>query len=402
MFEGKKIVLGVTGGIAAYKACDIISQLKKLRAEVKVIMTKSACEFVSPVTFRALSNNAVSTSVFNEPLAWDINHIALAQWADAFLIAPATANIIGKIAGGIADDMLSTTIMATKAPVVIAPAMNTNMYENIIVQKNIEKLEKLSYIFCGVRESRLACGTYGKGALLNNEDILDVLSVALCKDKSLAKKNVLVTAGPTIEALDPVRYITNHSSGKMGYTIARAALRHGAIVTLVTGKTDIRPPYGVHLIKAESADEMYDVCMQYRENSDIIIKTAAVADYKPKNIADNKIKKDGQEKTIELATNRDILKALGENKGKRILIGFCMETEDLIANATKKLLNKNADMIVANSLKDKNAGFGVDTNTITLIRKDKEPQAFPNMSKDNAAEEVILATIEILGEKHGS
>ncbi len=398
MFEGKKIVLGVTGGIAAYKACDIVSRLLKTGAEVKVIMTSSACEFVSPVTFRALSNNPVASSVFDEPNKWDINHISLARWADAFLIAPATANIIGKIANGIADDMLTTTVMATKAPVVVAPAMNTNMYENPILQKNIKYLSDLGYSFCGVRQSRLACGDVGKGAILENEDILEVLSGALCSDKSLKGKNVLVTAGPTQEAIDPVRFITNHSSGKMGYAVARAAIRHGANVTLVSGKTNQRPPYGAKLIFVESADSMFDACMEHGKNSDIIIKAAAVADYKPKLAAENKLKKGDSEKTIELTANRDILKTLGENKGHRVLVGFCMETENLLANAAEKLKNKNADMIVANTLNDKNAGFGVDTNTITILRKNREPYSFPNMSKDKAAENIILAAIEILGE----
>ena len=398
MFEGKKIVLGVTGGIAAYKACDIVSRLLKTGAEVKVIMTSSACEFVSPVTFRALSNNPVASSVFDEPNKWDINHISLARWADAFLIAPATANIIGKIANGIADDMLSTTVMATKAPVVVAPAMNTSMYENPILQKNIKYLSGLGYSFCGVRQSRLACGDVGKGALLENEDILEVLSGALCSDKGLKGKNVLVTAGPTQEAIDPVRFITNHSSGKMGYAVARAAIRHGANVTLVSGKTNQRPPYGAKLVLIESADSMFDACVEHGKNADIIIKAAAVADYKPKLAAANKLKKGDSEKTIELTANRDILKTLGENKGHRVLVGFCMETENLLANAVEKLKNKNADMIVANTLNDKDAGFGVDTNTITILRKNREPYSFPNMSKDKAAENIILAAIEILGE----
>lgn len=398
MFEGKKIVLCVTGGIAAYKACDLVSRLVKLGAEVKVIMTRGACEFVSPVAFRALSNNPVAVSVFDEPVAWEINHISLADWADAFLIAPATANIIGKIAGGIADDMLSTTVMATKAPVVVAPAMNTKMYENTIVTENIKKLEEHGYIVCGVRESRLACGAYGKGALLDPEDILDVLSAVLCPDKSLKGKKVLVTAGPTIEAIDPVRYITNHSSGKMGYAIARAALRHGADVTLVSGKTALRPPYGANVIHVQSAGDMYEACMKHGESADIIIKAAAVADYRPKDYAENKIKKGGG-RIIELAPNKDILKTLGENKGGRVLVGFCMETENLIENAMEKLKNKNADMIVANSLRDKDAGFGTDTNTVTILRKSKKPYQLPNMSKDKVAEEIILAVIEIIGEK---
>lgn len=398
MFEGKKIVLGVTGGIAAYKACDIVSRLKKNGAEVKVIMTSSACEFVSPVTFRALSNNPVAVNVFDEPNDWDINHISLARWADAFLIAPATANIIGKIANGIADDMLSTTVMATKAPVVFAPAMNTNMYENPILQKNIKLLSDTGYFFCAVRESRLACGDVGKGALLDNEGILEVLSAALCPDKSLKGINVLVTAGPTQEAIDPVRFITNHSSGKMGYAVARAAIRHGANVTLVSGKTNLRPPYGAKVILTESADSMFDACMEHGKNADIIIKAAAVADYKPKLASENKIKKGDSEKTVELTANRDILKTLGESKGNRVLVGFCMETENLLSNAAGKLKSKNADMIVANTLNDKDAGFGVDTNTITILRKNREPYSLPNMSKDEAAEKIILAAIEILGE----
>ena len=339
LFEGKNIVLGVTGGIAAYKACGLVSALKKQNAEVDVIMTRSACEFVSPLTFRALSGREVTTSTFQEPERYEINHISLAQKADVFVIAPATANIIGKIASGIADDMLSTTVMATKAPCVIAPAMNTAMYENPIVQENINKLTSLGYIFVPPVESRLACGTYGKGALADTADILDAVYYAASDKKDLRGKAVLVTAGPTCESLDPVRYLTNHSSGKMGYAVAREALKRGARVVLVTGKTDLKAPFGAEVSEVFSAQDMYDVCMREYKNADIIVKAAAVGDFRPQSVSGNKIKKaDGM--TVSFGLNPDILKALGEVKGQRVLVGFSMETKDLLENSRKKLESK--------------------------------------------------------------
>ena len=394
MFSGKNIVLGVTGGIAAYKACNLVSRLKKQNADVDVIMTKSACEFVTPLTFRALSGREVTTSTFQEPERYEINHISLANRADVLVIAPATANIIGKIAAGIADDMLSTTVMATKAPCVIAPAMNTAMYENPAVQENIKKLSALGYIFVPPRESRLACGTVGKGALADVCDILDAVYYAASDKKDLKGKTVLVTAGPTCESLDPVRYLTNRSSGKMGYAVARQALRRGARVKLVTGKTNLRAPYGAEVTDAFSAQDMYDACMREYKSADILIKAAAVGDFRPQTESVNKIKKsDGL--TVSFDLNPDILKALGEVKGDRVLIGFSMETTDLLENSRKKLESKNADMIVANNLTDAGAGFGVDTNTVTLITEDGVKE-LPNMSKDKVAEHILDAAVQRL------
>lgn len=389
MFSGKNIVLGVTGGIAAYKACDLVSKLKKQNADVSVIMTKSACEFVSPLTFRALSGREVTTSTFQEPQIYEINHISLAQRADAIVIAPATANIIGKIASGIADDILTTTVMATKAPCIIAPAMNTAMYENPITQENIEKLSALGYIFVPPRESRLACGTVGKGALAETDDIVDNIYYAVSDKKDLKGKTVLVTAGPTCESLDPVRYLTNRSSGKMGYAVAREALRRGAMVKLVTGKTNLRAPYGAEVINIFSAQDMYDACMREYKTADIIIKAAAVGDFKPHTVNTDKIKK-SDSMTVSFDLNPDILKALGIVKGDRVLIGFSMETMDLIENSRKKLESKNADMIVANNLTEAGAGFGVDTNTVTLITAEGA-EKLPNMSKDKVAERILDA-----------
>ncbi|MBO4898213.1 MAG: bifunctional phosphopantothenoylcysteine decarboxylase/phosphopantothenate--cysteine ligase CoaBC [Clostridia bacterium] len=389
MLKDKNIVLGVCGGIAAYKAADLTSKLKKLGANVYVIMTKSATEFVSPLTFRALSQNDVAVSTFDEPKAMEINHISLADRADVFVIAPATANMIGKIACGIADDMLSTTVMATKAPCVIAPAMNTNMYENPIVQENIEKLKKLGFVFAPPRESRLACGTYGVGALCDVEDIIDYIYYAACKEKTLSGKRVMVTAGATREAIDPVRFLTNHSSGKMGFAIAKAACAMGADVTLVSGKAEIKPPAGARVINVVSAEDMYKVCMEEYKDKDIIVKAAAVGDFKAKEQSGNKIKKDGAAPQIELCENPDILESLGKVKENRTLVGFCMETQDLIENAKKKLEKKNADMICANNLFDKGAGFGTDTNTITIIKRGGETVPLPNMSKEDAAFEIL-------------
>lgn len=398
MLKDKSIVLGVCGGIAAYKAADLTSKLKKLGANVYVIMTKSATEFVSPLSFRALSQNDVSVSTFDEPKAMEINHVSLADRADVFVIAPATANIIGKIAGGIADDMLSTTVMATKAPCIIAPAMNTNMYENPIVQENIEKLKTLGYTFAAPRVSRLACGTYGVGALCETDDILDYIFYAACKDKMLSGKRVMVTAGATREAIDPVRFLTNHSSGKMGYAIARAARALGADVTLISGKAEIKAPAGVKVIDVVTAEDMYKACMEEYEDKDIIVKAAAVGDFKAKEQSSNKIKKNAGLQ-IELCENPDILAALGKVKENRVLVGFCMETQDLLENAKHKLQKKNADMICANNLFEKGAGFGTDTNTITIIKRGGETVSLPNMSKEDAAFEILCRAAEISEEK---
>lgn len=396
MLNSKNIVIGVSGGIAAYKACDIVSRLKKLNANVKVIMTKSAAEFVTPLTFQSLSQNFVVVDMFDELKTWDVEHISLAQWADLFLIAPATANIIGKISNGIADDMLSTTVMATKAQVLIAPAMNTNMYENKIVQNNISKLSELGFKFVEPESGRLACGDIGKGKLASPEAIVDQVSSILALEQDLTDKNILITAGPTIENIDPVRYITNRSSGKMGYSIAQKAIERGANVTLISGKTSLDIPNGVsEFIQIESAKQMYDAVVDNLDKNDIIIKSAAVADYKPKNISDIKIKKSDDDLIIELDRNKDILKEIGKIKKDKILVGFAAETNDLIQNAKKKIEKKNLDFIVANDLTQKGAGFGVDTNIVKIIDKNGNIQEYPKMKKYEISN-IILDRVKML------
>jgi len=398
MLKDKNIVIGVSGGIAAYKASDIVSRLRKLNANLNVIMTKSAIEFVTPLTFQTLSQNYVVTDMFQEPKTWDVEHISLAQKADIFLIVPATANIIGKIANGIADDMLSTTVMATKAPVVIAPAMNTNMFENIIVQNNIERLRNYGYIFIEPEKGRLACGDYGKGKLASPEVIVEkVISIIQNQNKKddFKGKKILVTAGPTQEPIDPVRFITNHSSGKMGYAIAKHAYDRGAEVILISGPTNLPKPYGVKVVDVTTSMEMYNEVLRYFKESDIIIKAAAVSDYKPKLTYNKKIKKSNSDLYIELSRNPDILKELGKIKEDKILVGFAAETDDLIKNAMIKVKNKNLDFIVANDLTQPDAGFKSDTNIIKLIDKLGNIQSFDKKSKDQVAE-IILDKILLL------
>lgn len=389
----KNIVVGVTGGIAAYKTVDVVSRLKKLSYNVDVVMTKSAQEFVTPLTFQTLSKNRVICDMFEKCDKFDVEHISLALKADAFLICPATANILGKVANGIADDFLSTTIMATKAPVVFALGMNTNMYENPIVQANIKKLKEYGYQFIDADDGLLACGTSGKGRLAEPDVIVDKVREVVTK-KDLSGKNVLVSAGPTMEAIDPVRFISNHSSGKMGYEIARAAMYRGASVTLVTGKTNLKAPNCVNVINITSAKDMYDAVISEFDKADIVIKAAAVADYKPKNVKDEKIKKSDDNMCIELEKNPDILKELGEKKTKQVLVGFCMETQDLIENATKKLKSKNLDFIVANNLKVEGAGFGTDTNVVSIIDKDGNKTDYEKMSKFDLANIILDNTIK--------
>lgn len=391
ILSGKHILIGVCGGIAAYKIPDLISKLVKLGAEVKVVMTRAAAEFVTPLTFQSMSHNPVAVDMFSEPVAWEIRHISLAQWADTMLIAPATANMIGKLANGIADDMLSTVAMATRSQILVAPAMNTAMYENAATQTNIKTLKDRGIKIIEPDEGRLACGDSGKGKLAAVETLLDSVIYEAAYDKDLSGKKILVTAGATVEAVDPVRFLTNHSSGKMGIEIARAAYLRGADVTLVCGNVTVEPPRGVKIIKVKSAREMFDVCTARQTESDVIIKAAAVADFRPANVADNKIKKDaGFEGVIHLEQNPDILKHLGEHKPKgQILVGFCMETQDLLENAKKKLEKKNLDMIVANSLTEPNAGFKSDTNTVTILDKKGTKEALDNMSKFCVAQHLL-------------
>ncbi|MDK2799889.1 MAG: phosphopantothenoylcysteine decarboxylase / phosphopantothenate---cysteine ligase [Clostridiales bacterium] len=400
MLKGKTIVVGVCGGIAAYKSADIISKLKKLNAELHVIMTRSAREFISPLTFQSLSQNYVIYDMFQEPRSWEIEHISLAQKADLFIVVPATANMIGKIANGIADDMLSTTIMATKSPVIIAPAMNCDMFENIIVQKNIQRLQALGYIFVEPQVGRLACGDIGQGKLADVDDIIEIIKQTVAFDKDLKDLNVLVTAGPTREAIDPVRFITNHSSGKMGYSIAKVAKYRGAKVTLVSGPTNLKPIKGIQMIDVNSALEMYEAVMAHFEEADIIIKAAAVSDYRPLKSEKHKIKKQQNDLEIQLTKNPDILMELGKKVTNQVLIGFSMETQLLKEYAKEKLIKKNLDLIVANNLSEKGAGFAVDTNIATLINKNGDIENMPIMTKDELAYVILDKALAIHKKKH--
>lgn len=389
MLKNINVVLGVTGGIAAYKACDIVSSLKKLNANVDVIMTKSATEMVNPHTFQALSQNPVIVDTFNTPRYWDIEHISLAQKAHVLLIAPATANIIGKVANGIADDMLSTTVMASTAKVIFAPAMNTKMYENKIVQQNIEKLTSLGYEFIEPASGRLACGDVGAGKLADVSEIIDFVVNMVKPNRDLEGKKVLITAGPTRESIDPVRFISNHSSGKMGYSLAEAALARGAEVTLVSGPTNLCPPKGSRLIKINTTLEMYNAVMSNFKEQDIIIKSAAVADYRPEIISTSKIKKSDGNLSLTLVRNPDILKELGEVKEDRVLVGFAAESDNLIENARGKVLRKNLDFIVANDITQEGAGFGTDTNIVNIIDKNGEIEKIEKSSKVEIAHRIL-------------
>ena len=385
MLKGKNIVLGVTGGIAAYKACDIASRLVKLGAEVHVIMTRAACEFVTPLTFKSLTNNKVHTSLFDENEA-GVPHIDLARGADAIVVAPATANFIAKAAGGIADDMLSSTILAANdKKIIISPAMNTPMYENKIVQENLEKLRGRGFVVIKPASGRLACGDVGMGKLPEPSEIVERIVMEIAFEKTLSGKRVLITAGGTQEAIDPVRYITNHSTGKMGYALARIAKAKGASVTLVTGKSSLEKPVGVDVVEVVSARDMFREVTERYFDMDIVIKAAAVADFRPKNVSEQKTKKEDGSLSLELEKTDDILKYLGSKKAHQVLVGFCMETEDLLENAKKKLEGKNLDMICANSLRVAGAGFGVDTNVLTLIEKGGEVTHLPLDTKENLA-----------------
>lgn len=375
------VVLGVSGGIAVYKALDVVSKLKKHNINVDVIMTKSACEFVTPLSFQSLSQNMVVKDMFEEPKAFEIQHISLAKKADLLVVVPATANIIGKVANGIADDMLSTTIMATKAKVIFAPAMNTNMYTNPITQENIAKLKKLGYGFINPDSGRLACGDIGEGKLADTEIIVDRILSELYQPKDMIGKKVLVTAGPTRAALDPVRFITNHSTGKMGYAIAMEARDRGAEVVLVSGPTELKSPEGIKVIKVETNEEMFDAVRAEYNSCDIVVKSAAVSDYKPKDYSKEKIKKGEGNLIVEFTRDNDILKYLGDNKKQQILIGFAAESNDVIDNAHKKLSKKNLDYIVANNITESDAGFGTDTNRVTIIRRDGAIKSLDSMSK---------------------
>ena len=391
----KCVVIGVTGGIAVYKALDVISALRKKDIEVHVIMTESASKFVNPLTFQSISQNMVVTDMFAEPKAWEIQHISLAQKADLMLVAPATANIIGKISNGIADDMLSTTIMATKAKVLIAPAMNTNMYENKIVQNNISKLKDFGYKFIEPASGRLACGDVGIGKLSDVNTIVErVLEELEEKEQDLLGKKVLISAGPTIAPIDPVRYITNRSTGKMGYAIAQEARERGAEVVLVSGPTNLNPPKDVKIINIKTNEEMKNEILQYFEWADIVIKSAAVADYKPKEYSEEKIKKGDGDLNLCLTRDNDILKSLGEIKTHQILVGFAAESNNVLENANKKLKNKNLDFIVANDITSSDTGFGSEDNKVVILSKNDEKLELEKMSKKEVASNIFDMILE--------
>ncbi len=377
----KNVVIGVTGGIAAYKALDVVSRLKKHNINVDVIMTKSACEFVTTLSFQSLSKNAVIKDMFDEPKVFEIEHIALAKKADLLVVVPATANIIGKVANGIADDMLSTTIMATNAKVIFAPAMNTNMYNNPIVKENINKLKNYGYQFINPSTGILACGDVGDGKLADTEEIVEVILSKLYEKKDLIGKKVLVTAGPTRADIDPVRFITNRSTGKMGYAIAEEARDRGAEVVLVSGPTNIKPPCGVKVIDVLTNEDMLNAVLKEFDTSDIVVKSAAVSDYKSKSYSETKLKKGSGNLNLEFVKDNDILKKLGTLKKHQILVGFAAESNDVIENAHKKLKVKNLDYIVANDITESDAGFGTDTNKVTIIRKDGKEISLHSMSK---------------------
>ena len=386
----KHIVLGVTGGIACYKMLDVASQLRKKGYEMNTIMTSNACEFVAPLSFETITNNYVVTDTFARPHKWEVEHIALAKKASVMLIAPATANIIGRVAHGIADDMLSTTIMAARCPVVFAPAMNTAMYENAIVQDNIAYLKEKGYLFIEPDKGWLACGDLGAGKLPAPQVLVDYVTKLLegngensliDVEQDLKDKHVLITAGPTIEAIDPMRYITNHSSGKMRYAIAKAAIARGAKVILVSGMTQLDCPEGAVRINVKSARDMYEAVHKHFDWADVVIKTAAVADYRPKEMSSHKIKKDGTGLTLELVPNPDILQSLGEKKTHQILVGFAAETQNVLEYAKKKIMKKHLDFIVANNITEEGAGFKGDTNIATIIERSGAVTAYEQMSK---------------------
>ncbi|AWK51314.1 bifunctional phosphopantothenoylcysteine decarboxylase/phosphopantothenate--cysteine ligase CoaBC [Clostridium beijerinckii] len=381
----RNVVIGVSGGIAAYKALEIVSLLIKKGVNVNVIMTESATKFVTPLSFQSLSQNMVTCDMFMEPKAWEIQHISLAEKADVFLVAPATANIIGKVANGIADDMLSTTIMATKAKVIFAPAMNTNMYENPIVQDNIKKLKSFGYEFVDPAEGRLACGTSGKGKLESPDVIVDRVLMELNEKKDLLNKNVIVTAGPTIAPIDPVRFITNRSTGKMGYAIAKEARNRGANVTLISGPTSLEVPKNINVVKVSTNEEMKNEVIKRFEDADIVIKSAAVADYKPKNYSTQKIKKGEGDLGIEFTRDNDILMELGNKKEKQILVGFAAESQNLKENAMSKLKRKNLDYIVANDITASDTGFASEDNKVIILSKEGKETQLDKMSKEKIA-----------------
>ena len=394
----KNIVVGVSGGIAAYKACDVVSKLKKQGFKIDVIMTKNAQEFVSPLTFQTLSNQTVVTDMFETPSDWNVEHIELAKKADVFVIVPATANIIGKIANGIADDMITTTIMATEAKKVIVPAMNTKMYHNPIVQENILKLKRHGYYFIEPVSGLLACGDTGKGKMEDPTVIVEELCLIANQTKEMAGCKVTVTAGATTEDIDPVRYLTNRSTGNMGYAIAEQAILKGATVVLISGKTNLKPPRGLSkFIEVRSAEEMYQEVKREFFDTDILIKAAAVADFTPKVFAKNKIKKQDENLVIDLKRTKDIAFEMGQlKKSNQVMVGFAAETESVLEHAVQKLKKKNLDFIVSNDLTKSRAGFGTDTNIVNFLFPDGEIEKYDLMQKKEVADRILEKAHTIL------
>ena len=388
ILKNKTVVLGVTGSIAAYKIANLASSLVKKGANVHVIMTQNATNFINPITFETLTGNKCLVDTFDRNFEFSVEHVSLAKQADVFMVAPASANVIGKIAGGIADDMLTTTIMACQCHKIISPAMNTNMFENPIVQDNIGKLKNYGYEVIEPASGYLACGDTGAGKMPEPAVLESYIMKEIAMKKDMAGKKVLITAGPTMEKIDPVRFISNHSTGKMGYALAKIAMLRGADVTLVTGKTNIQKPDFVNVIEVESARDMFEAVDSEFDSQDIVIMSAAVADYRPKNVATEKIKKKDGEAAIELERTDDILATMSARKKDQFICGFSMETENMLENSRAKLEKKNLDMICANNLKVDGAGFGTDTNVVTLIKKD-EIKELPMMSKEEVAENIL-------------
>lgn len=398
MLSGKTVIVGVSGSIAAYKAASLVSMLVKAHADVRVIMTKNACNIINPITFETLSGHKCLVDTFDRDFEFKVNHVSLAKSADLFIIAPATANVIAKTANGICDDMLTSTFLACSCKKIICPAMNTDMYDNPVTQDNIEKCRHYGIKIVEPASGYLACGDTGKGKLEEPEILFEHILKEIRFEKDLAGKNILVTAGPTQENIDPVRYITNHSSGKMGYAIAKIASYRGANVTLISGPSSLKVPLGVNRIEIVSAKQMFEACKVESVKNEIIIKSAAVADYRPKNVSDQKIKKSDGEMSLELEKTDDILKWLGENKKQgQFLCGFSMETQNMLENSRAKLEKKNLDMIVANNLKTAGAGFGGDTNVVTIITP-AESKELEIMSKDEVAFNLLNEIKNKLGE----
>ena len=399
MLKGKTVILGVTGSIAAYKAANLASMLKKQHADVQVIMTKNATQFMNPITFESLTGNKCLVDTFDRNFQFQVEHVALAKRADLAIVAPATANIMAKLAHGLADDMLTTTLLACRCPKLIAPAMNTRMYENPVTQDNMDILRKYGFRIIEPAVGHLACGDTGAGKLPPETLLLECILDEIAMEKDMKGLHVLITAGPTMEAIDPVRFISNHSTGKMGYALARVCRRRGAEVTLVSGKTNLEAPYGVTLVPVTSAQDMFEAVSLRAKEQDMIIKAAAVADYRPVTVAENKIKKSPGDMSIALERTTDILAWLGEHRREgQVLCGFAMETEHMVEHAKEKLTRKHVDMIAANNVKVAGAGFGTDTNVVTLITEDGVEE-LAKMSKEEVASRIVDALLRIRGNR---